>query len=45
MKHARIVFAIAAGAVLGACSTASSLLEAKKVDYKSAGQLPTLGFH
>lgn len=27
---------------LGACSTASDLLESKKVDYKSAGQLPPL---
>lgn len=34
--------AIAMAASLGACSTASSLLEGKKVDYKSAGQLPTL---
>ena len=28
--------------LLAACSTASDLLEGKKVDYKSAGQLPTL---
>jgi outer membrane protein assembly factor BamC len=42
MKHARIAIAAAAGIVLGACSTATSLLEAKKVDYKSAGQLPSL---
>ena len=27
---------------LGACTTASDLLEGKKVDYKSAGQVPTL---
>ena len=29
-------------ALLGACSTATDLLEGKRVDYKSAGQLPTL---
>lgn len=29
-------------AVLGGCSTATNLLEGKKVDYKSAGQLPSL---
>ena len=35
--------AIAALAVaLAGCQTAASLLEAKKVDYKSSGQLPTL---
>ena len=34
--------AIAAVASLAACSTASSLLEGKKTDYKSAGQLPSL---
>jgi outer membrane protein assembly factor BamC len=28
--------------LLAACSTATDLLEGKKVDYKSAGQLPTL---
>ena len=28
--------------LLGACSTATDLLEGKRVDYKSAGQLPTL---
>ena len=33
---------IALAAALGACSTTSSLLEGPKVDYKSAGQLPTL---
>ena len=27
---------------LGACSGASEMLEGKKVDYKSAGQVPTL---
>jgi len=42
MMNARIALAVAAAASLGACSTASSLLEAKKIDYKSAGQLPTL---
>ena len=34
--------ALAAAATLGARSTASELLEGKKVDYKSAGQLPPL---
>ncbi len=38
----RILPAIALAALLGACSTASNILEGKKVDYKSAGQLPTL---
>jgi outer membrane protein assembly factor BamC len=33
---------IALAAALGACSTAGDILEGKKVDYKSAGQLPTL---
>jgi outer membrane protein assembly factor BamC len=43
---ARVAAALIAAAVavagLGGCSTASSLLEGKKVDYKSAGQLPPL---
>ena len=34
--------AAALAAALGACSTTTSLLDGKKVDYKSAGQLPTL---
>ena len=34
--------AICALVVLGACSTATDLLEGKKIDYKSAGQLPPL---
>ena len=38
----RAAAAIAAACVLGACSTAGELLEGKKVDYKSAGQLPSL---
>ncbi|MEK6244483.1 MAG: outer membrane protein assembly factor BamC [Pseudomonadota bacterium] len=42
MTFLRKTLAIAMAASLGACSTASSLLEGKKVDYKSAGQLPTL---
>ncbi len=33
---------IALAATLGACSSATNLLTAPKVDYKSAGQLPTL---
>jgi outer membrane protein assembly factor BamC len=39
---ARAALALGALAVLGACSSAGSLLEGKKVDYKSAGQLPSL---
>jgi outer membrane protein assembly factor BamC len=39
-------FAVAAAAFsllsLSACSTATDLLEGKRIDYKSAGQLPTL---
>ena len=39
----RIALGTAALAVaLAGCQTASTLLEAKKIDYKSAGQLPTL---
>jgi outer membrane protein assembly factor BamC len=34
--------ALALAAALGGCSTATNLLDGKKVDYKSAGQLPTL---
>jgi outer membrane protein assembly factor BamC len=33
---------LAVAAVLAGCSTASSILEGKKIDYKSAGQLPPL---
>ncbi len=33
---------VALAAALGGCSSTSSILEASKVDYKSAGQLPTL---
>ena len=42
LRKVRAALAIAMAASLGACSTAGSLLEGKKVDYKSAGQLPTL---
>ena len=42
MTLARNFLSVAVAAALGACSTATSLLEANKVDYKSAGQLPTL---
>jgi outer membrane protein assembly factor BamC len=38
----RAVLAATALAALGACNTPADFLEAKKVDYKSAGQLPTL---
>jgi outer membrane protein assembly factor BamC len=39
---ARGTLTAALAVLLGACSTTSNLLEGKKVDYKSAGQLPTL---
>jgi len=42
MTLQRAAVALAALVSLGACSTAGDLLEGKKVDYKSAGQLPTL---
>jgi outer membrane protein assembly factor BamC len=42
MRIRRAALCTALAAALGACSTASELLEGKKVDYKSAGQLPTL---
>jgi len=38
----RVTLCAALAAGLGACSTATDLLEGKKVDYKSAGQVPTL---
>jgi outer membrane protein assembly factor BamC len=41
-RPARAALALALAAVLGGCSTASNLLEAKRIDYKSAGQLPPL---
>ena len=42
MMSVRIALAIGIAAALAACSTATSVLEAKKSDYKSAGQLPSL---
>ena len=39
---AHALLAVAVGFSLGACSTATGLLDGNKVDYKSAGQLPTL---
>ena len=39
---AAIAAALGATLLLGACSTAQELLQGKKVDYKSAGQLPPL---
>ena len=39
-RRTALCAALAAG--LGACQTASELMEGKKVDYKSAGQVPTL---
>ncbi len=38
----RLAVLAAATALLGGCQTASEILEGKKVDYKSAGQLPPL---
>ena len=40
LRRAALAAAMAAG--LAACSTTTDLLEGKKIDYKSAGQLPTL---
>ena len=42
MSIRRAALCVALAAVLGACQTASELMEGKKVDYKSAGQVPTL---
>ena len=41
-QSVRTALTIAVAAALGACSSPSSLFEGKKVDYKSAGQLPSL---
>jgi outer membrane protein assembly factor BamC len=38
----RAALCTALAGTLGACQTASDMLEGKKVDYKSAGQVPTL---
>ncbi len=38
----RAALALAAAAALGGCSTATDILEGRKVDYKSAGALPPL---
>ena len=38
----RALAALAAAFALAACSTATDLLEAKKIDYKTSGQLPPL---
>jgi len=42
MRLSRLALALSAIAFAAACSTAQELLEAQKVDYKSAGQLPPL---
>lgn len=42
MSIARVALAIAVAGVLGGCTATSSMLEGKKVDYKSAGSLPSL---
>ena len=41
-RPTRAALALIAAATLAGCNTASTLLEGKKVDYKSAGQLPPL---
>ena len=38
----RILLAVAAAALLGACNTVEDFFDTKKVDYKSAGKLPPL---
>jgi len=42
MRRSRIALAAGVALALAGCQTATDLLTAKKVDYKSAGQLPTL---
>ena len=42
MKLGGIPLGLLAAASLAACTISSDMLEGKKVDYKSAGQLPTL---
>jgi outer membrane protein assembly factor BamC len=42
MTLPRAVLSVALAAALGACSTTTDILSGSKVDYKSAGQLPTL---
>lgn len=42
IRFPSVALALAAAAFLAGCESTTNLLEAKKVDYKSAGQLPTL---
>jgi outer membrane protein assembly factor BamC len=42
VRRSSLALAIAAVAALGGCSTATEILEGKRVDYKSAGALPPL---
>ena len=42
MNPMRAMRSVAVAAALSACSTATDILEGTKVDYKSAGQLPSL---
>ncbi|MBI2752952.1 MAG: outer membrane protein assembly factor BamC [Betaproteobacteria bacterium] len=42
MRRYRLAALAAAALALGGCSTATDILEGKKVDYKSAGSLPPL---
>jgi outer membrane protein assembly factor BamC len=42
MRRATLVVALAVPALVAGCSSWSELWESKKVDYKSAGKLPTL---
>jgi outer membrane protein assembly factor BamC len=41
-RPVRAALALVVAAALGACSSATTLLEGKKIDYKSQGQLPPL---
>ena len=41
-RFRRAALYTALAGALAACQTASDMLEGKKVDYKSAGQVPTL---
>jgi outer membrane protein assembly factor BamC len=42
MRHIRLVVALALPALVAGCSMFGEMFESKKVDYKSAGKLPTL---
>jgi len=42
LRIVRVALSAALAVALAACQSASEMLEGKKVDYKSAGQVPTL---